>query len=727
MYKTTFGRLILVLALLAVTTGMGDARTVHAGVRYVYEQNQSGLDFIGFHGNVRYSQTFVPSASHTVMSVRLRLKKSGNPQGSVAVTLRAVDENGTPSGADLAAGSIPCSAVGKSVAWYDCDMGPGYAVKAGTRYAISWSAPSADSASQLWTMVNQAGQYDSGWTLESDDAGLSWSDVGDRAWDAVFEEWGEGAPPPAITPASELNLVGYLSGWSMSRVRLKDIKIERLRYLLYHSVQVTGAADPTLRSGWGWDYVSQAITTGHSKGIKVLISLACSGPELSSIVNSDALRAALVANIRTMVVSYNADGIGIDWESGEPQAEMDRLVTDLSAALRPLDKLIFIAASWYRHDVSLAASKYVDLITLMTYDMNQPHPLPYHSLLDDSIAAMYLWADAGYPRSKLLMGIPFYGKDDDGNPATYANIVDFLKPGQGQDQASIDSIPAWDGLVNRVNGGVLWWGGPDLARKKVDFIKTQGFGGVMVFDVGQDKLNDPRSLLQTINDAMNRAPELDAIGNRTATEGVPLSFTVSGSDPDGDSLSYSASNLPSGAEFEASNRTFSWTPSYDQSGTYSQVRFEVTDGRLSTSEEIAVIVANVNRPPALKPISSRTAPRGSRLTFSISGTDPDGDPLAYSAANLPPGARFDASNHTFSWTPSADQSGAYTEIHFEVTDGVLSASEDITITVVNRVPLKNSAALWITAGVIVLLSAASAFAVLKRRRKAPGEAAQAGP
>jgi aspartate kinase len=57
----------------------------------------------------------------------------------------------------------------------------------------------------------------------------------------------------------------------------------------------------------------------------------------------------------------------------------------------------------------------------------------------------------------------------------------------------------------------------------------------------------------------NHKPVLNPIGNKQVCKGKTLGFTVSGSDSDGDSLTYSASGLPSGASF--SNQHFSWTPS----------------------------------------------------------------------------------------------------------------------------------------------------------------------
>src|SRR5205823_2801217 len=76
----------------------------------------------------------------------------------------------------------------------------------------------------------------------------------------------------------------------------------------------------------------------------------------------------------------------------------------------------------------------------------------------------------------------------------------------------------------------------------------------------------------------NRAPVLAPIGSKSGTEGSPLSLTRRSSDLDGDAPTYTASALPAGATFTAATATFSWTPGFDQAGSYPGVTFTVTDG-----------------------------------------------------------------------------------------------------------------------------------------------------
>ncbi len=211
-------------------------------------------------------------------------------------------------------------------------------------------------------------------------------------------------------------------------------------------------------------------------------------------------------------------------------------------------------------------------------------------------------------------------------------------------------------------------------------------------DNGTPVLSANETITITVTNT-NRAPALAAIGNKTVAENALLTFTISATDADGDTLTYAATGLPTGATFDPPTRTFSWTPSYTQSGSY-PVTFTATDNGtpvLAANETITITVTNVNRAPALAAIGNKTVAENALLTFVISATDADGDTLTYAATGLPTGATFTPATRTFSWTPTFDQSGSH-PVTFTATDNgtpVLAANETITITVtnVNRAPV----------------------------------------
>ena len=183
----------------------------------------------------------------------------------------------------------------------------------------------------------------------------------------------------------------------------------------------------------------------------------------------------------------------------------------------------------------------------------------------------------------------------------------------------------------------------------------------------------------------NSPPVLAYIGPKSVNEGTMLSFTATASDPDvpPQTLTFS---LGSGAPPSASITSggyFTWTPTEAQGPSVYNINITVSDGIDIDYEVITVTVNEVNLPPVLNPIGPKTINEGALLQFTITASDPDlpAQTLTYSASNLPSGATFNPTTRVFSWTPTSGQAGVYPSVHFEVTDGVLTDSEDITITV----------------------------------------------
>jgi hypothetical protein len=112
------------------------------------------------------------------------------------------------------------------------------------------------------------------------------------------------------------------------------------------------------------------------------------------------------------------------------------------------------------------------------------------------------------------------------------------------------------------------------------------------FSVSDGITTDSERVQITVNN-VNRPPVLAAIGNKTVGEKEKIKFSISASDPDGDNLVYSSSNLPAGAKFVVGTGTFSWVPARGQAGKYA-VTFTASDGEFSDSETVNI---KVNKRP----------------------------------------------------------------------------------------------------------------------------------
>ena len=271
-------------------------------------------------------------------------------------------------------------------------------------------------------------------------------------------------------------------------------------------------------------------------------------------------------------------------------------------------------------------------------------------------------------------GVLANDSDSDGDPITAVWVT-----GSGPNHGS---------LTLSSNGSFIYmpalnWTGPDSFRYRA-----------------RDGAVNSAEATVTINvSPVNDAPVLAAIGNKTAGEGLLLTFTAAATDPEvpGQTLTFSLVGAPAGAAINASSGVFTWTPGETQApGTYTfEVR--VADNgvpSLSDSEVIQVTVDETNAVPTVDPIGAKSVDEEQLLTFSVSGTDSD-DPvqtLTYSASGLPTGAAFDAGTRTFTWTPTEAQGPGDYDVTFTVTDNgtpAQSGSEIVRIHVneVNKAPV----------------------------------------
>lgn len=97
---------------------------------------------------------------------------------------------------------------------------------------------------------------------------------------------------------------------------------------------------------------------------------------------------------------------------------------------------------------------------------------------------------------------------------------------------------------------------------------------------------------------VNRPPVLDPIGAQSFVEKQYKQFSVNGSDPDGDSLTFSSTALPEGSLFHqiaVGGAIFEWTPDITQFGEY-LVTFYISDGTETDSEQVLITVTDVPCP-----------------------------------------------------------------------------------------------------------------------------------
>lgn len=90
--------------------------------------------------------------------------------------------------------------------------------------------------------------------------------------------------------------------------------------------------------------------------------------------------------------------------------------------------------------------------------------------------------------------------------------------------------------------------------------------------------------------ASNRAPMMSGEPDAALVD-QPFSFTPAASDTDGDTLTFSASNVPAWASFDAATGTLSGMPTVDDAGVHEDVTIIASDGELASQLVFDLVVA----------------------------------------------------------------------------------------------------------------------------------------
>jgi hypothetical protein len=190
----------------------------------------------------------------------------------------------------------------------------------------------------------------------------------------------------------------------------------------------------------------------------------------------------------------------------------------------------------------------------------------------------------------------------------------------------------------------------------------------------------------------NQAPVADA-QSVTTPEDTPKAITLTGSDADGDALTFSIATAPVHGTLSGTAPNVTYTPAANYSGTDS-FTFRTNDGTANSAPATASLtVLPAPDPPVITNPGNQTHAEGASVSLQIQASDPDGESLAYGAAGLPAGLTIGASTGLISGTVAFTASGSY-NVTVTVTDPTAAPASTAftwTITDTNRPPVAASA------------------------------------
>jgi hypothetical protein len=200
--------------------------------------------------------------------------------------------------------------------------------------------------------------------------------------------------------------------------------------------------------------------------------------------------------------------------------------------------------------------------------------------------------------------------------------------------------------------------------------------------------SSPASFTLTVS-PVNDAPVLASIADQTTAEDTPLAVTLSATDVDGDSLTYSAVSSTEDIIVSVSGSVLTLTPASNFNGT-GIINVTASDSTVSSNTvTFPLTVIPVNDAPVLTPIDDQTVQEDQSLTLSLSSTDNDGDNVSYSAESATESVTVFVIGSLLNLIPNENFNGSAT-ITVTASDGTESshpASFTLTVNPVNDAPV----------------------------------------
>ncbi len=210
--------------------------------------------------------------------------------------------------------------------------------------------------------------------------------------------------------------------------------------------------------------------------------------------------------------------------------------------------------------------------------------------------------------------------------------------------------------------------------------------------------SEPATIAITVT-TLNRAPVAVA-SSRTLNEDTPVAVTLSGTDPDGDSLTYTVTVPPANGTLSGTLPNLIYRPATNYFGTDS-FQFTVSDGSLvSAPATVSLTISPVNDVPVPLPASYTVAEDGS-ISIKLVGVDPEGSWIGYVVPQLPRNGRLVGAAPNLTYKPNPNYAGP-DSFTFTVWDGQRTSGQatiSLTVTPVNDAPLATPAAVTVFVGI----------------------------
>ncbi len=276
-------------------------------------------------------------------------------------------------------------------------------------------------------------------------------------------------------------VIGYYASWSGEP---EDIQFDKLTQVNF-SFAFPSADGSILLAESG--KLMALVELAHEQHVKVFLAVGGwdigdgggNDQDFEAMASQEVSRKKFVSSILFLIKEYDLDGIDIDWEYPDNAETFLLTMKELYPAIKAKGKQLSVAVAGegvHGDGITKESFSHMDYVNIMAYDGPTPH-----SSYDYAEKCLAYWTIKGCPKEKLILGLPFYGKEP------FADYKVLLQE-DAKNASQLDEID-----------GVHYNGIPTM-KKKVALAK-EGAAGVMIWELSQDVTNE-YSLLKAIQEAV---------------------------------------------------------------------------------------------------------------------------------------------------------------------------------------------------------------------------------
>ena len=321
-------------------------------------------------------------------------------------------------------------------------------------------------------------------------------------------------------------VVGYYPQWVINNLGTNEIDLNVITHVIHSFAWPNEDGSISSYDGMFESELSEAI---HSQGAKFLLSIGGWGNHegFEAVIGDENLRELFIYNLSSILLTNNYDGVDLDWEF--PDSEMDR--TNLNLLVMEMDSIFnninpewiitmaIPVTNWWGqwHDFEFLVN-HIEFFNAMTYgthgnwSTHSGHLAPLYSSppgdVDGSchIGMDYLSNDRGIPKSKINMGLPFWGiqwESSNINESFTGNTVDIMYYdipeliGNGYTY-NWDEYAFCPYLVKDDSSKVITYENQESIGLKCQYVLEQEIGGVMIWALSYDQTEHGQELVQAI-------------------------------------------------------------------------------------------------------------------------------------------------------------------------------------------------------------------------------------